>query len=113
MMSSGVILSCDSQGCFSRLILKYLTRLKQLIPKQLIPKLSSGETAEIQSLVAVSVKPFNAWRHWIEKNPQAANVFLEAYKLAMYGVMKSGYAVDDAKLTALEVKLKKVPDVLK
>ena len=70
-------------------------------------------SAEIQSLVAVSVKPFNAWRHWIEKNPQAANVFLEAYKLAMYGVMKSGYSVDDAKLTALEVKLKKVPDVLK
>ena len=70
-------------------------------------------SAEIQSLVSASVRPFNAWQHWIEKNPQAANVFLEAYKLAMYGVMKNGYAVDDAKLTVLKVKLKKVPDVLK
>lgn len=69
-------------------------------------------SAEIQSLVAASVKPFNAWRHWVEKNPLAANVFLEAFKVAMYGVMKNGYSVDDAKLTALQVKLKKVPHVL-
>jgi hypothetical protein len=41
------------------------------------------------------------------------NVFLEAFREVLYGVMKNGYAVDDAKLTALEVKLKKVPHVLK
>ena len=31
----------------------------------------------------------------------------------MYGVMKNGYSVDDAKLTTLKVTLKKVPNVLK
>ena len=67
----------------------------------------------IQSLVATSLKPLNAWQHWLEKNPQAANVFLEAFRVAMFGAMKNGFAVDDAKLTALEVKLKKVPHVLK
>jgi predicted ATPase len=70
-------------------------------------------SADIQLLVASSVKPFNAWRHWVEKNPQATNVFLENFKAAVFGVMKGGYAVDDAKLTALEVKRKKVPNVLK
>lgn len=68
---------------------------------------------EIHSLVAASVKPSNAWSHWVTKNPNATNVFLEAFKEVLYGVMKNGYAVDDAKLTALEVKLKKVPHVLK
>jgi hypothetical protein len=70
-------------------------------------------STDIQALVARSVKPVNAWRHWVEKNPQAVNVFLESFKTTMYGVMKNGYAVEDAKLTALEIKLKKVPNVLK
>ena len=39
-------------------------------------------------------------------------MFLDAFKIAVYGAMKNGYAIDDAKLTALEVKLKKVPHVL-
>lgn len=68
---------------------------------------------EIQSLVAASVRPSNAWSNWVAKNPTATNLFLEAFKEVLYGVMKNGYAVDDAKLTALEVKLKKVPYVLK
>ncbi len=68
---------------------------------------------EIQSLIAASVRPSNAWSHWVTKNPDATNVFLEAFREVLYGVMKNGYAVDDAKLTALEVKLKKVPHVLK
>ncbi len=68
---------------------------------------------EIQSLVAASVRPSNAWSHWVTKNPDATNVFLEGLRDVLYGVMKNGYAVDDAKLTALEVKLKKVPHVLK
>ena len=70
-------------------------------------------SVDCQRLVASSVKPFNAWRHWVEKNPQATNVFLESFRAALFGVMKDGYAVDDAKLTALEVKLKKVTNVLK
>ena len=68
---------------------------------------------EIQSLVAASVRPSNAWSHWVTKNPNATNVFLEAFREVLYCVMKNGYAVDDAKLTALEVKLKKVPHVFK
>ncbi|MES2584293.1 MAG: AAA family ATPase [Pseudomonadota bacterium] len=68
---------------------------------------------EIQLLVATSVKPFSAWQHWVEKNPQATNIFLENFKAALFGVMKNGFAVDDVKLTALDVKLKKVPNVLK
>ncbi len=69
-------------------------------------------STDIQSLVAASFRPSNAWSHWVKNNPSATNVFLEAFKGALYGVMKIGYAVDDAKLTALEVKLKKVPHVL-
>lgn len=69
-------------------------------------------SSDIQSLVAARVKPSNAWSHWVKKNPKATNVFLEAFKTALYGVMKNGFAVDDAKLTALEVKLKKVSHVL-
>lgn len=69
-------------------------------------------STDIQSLVAASIRPSNAWSHWVKNNPNATNVFLKAFKGALYGVMKNGYAVDDAKLTALEVKFKKVPHVL-
>jgi len=64
-------------------------------------------------LVAPNVKPHNAWRHWVERNAKFTNEFLENFKVVLYSVMKNGYAVDDAKLTVLEVKLKKVPNVLK
>jgi hypothetical protein len=67
---------------------------------------------ELQKLFSGGGKPHNAWMHWIDKNPALANKFLEQFKATIYGVMKNGYAVDDAKLTALEVKLKKVPNVL-
>ncbi|WP_296508164.1 AAA family ATPase [Rhodoferax sp.] len=70
-------------------------------------------SADIQMLVTNSGKPFNPWMHWVKNNPQATNEFLENLKSAVFSVMKDGYAVDDAKLTALEVKLKKVPNVLK
>ena len=69
-------------------------------------------SADIQSLVATSVRPSSAWSHWVKNNPNATNVFLKAFKAALYGAMKNGYTVDDAKLTALEVKFKKVPHVL-
>ena len=70
-------------------------------------------SADIQLLVAPSVKPLNAWRHWVKENPQATNIFLEKFKVAICSVMKNGHAVDDAKLTTLKVTLKKVPNVLK
>ena len=69
-------------------------------------------STDIKSLVATSVRPSNAWSHWVKNNPNATNVFLEAFKIALYCVMKNGFAADDAKLTALEVKLKKAPHVL-
>jgi predicted ATPase len=65
-----------------------------------------------QKILGCGDKPYNAWKHWIDKNPELANKFLQQFKATIYGVMKNGYAVDDAKLTALEVKLKKVPNVL-
>lgn len=64
--------------------------------------------AEFQKLVTSGAKPHNPWKHWVEKNPDASNAFLTKFKEAIHGVMKNGYAVDAAKLTALEVKLKKV-----
>lgn len=67
---------------------------------------------DFQLLISTSVKPFSAWRHWVENNPKATNAFLENFKAALFDVMKNGYAVDDAKLATLEVKLKKVPNVL-
>lgn len=70
-------------------------------------------SSEIQKLVATNVRPRNGWTHWVENNPRATNEFLDAFRVVMYGVMKNAYAVDDAKLSGLQVKLKKVPDVLK
>ena len=67
---------------------------------------------DLQKILGCGDKPYNAWKHWIEKNPALANKFLEQFKATIYGVMKNGYAVDEAKLTALEVKLKKVSNVL-
>jgi AcrR family transcriptional regulator len=61
-----------------------------------------------QQLVSSGTKPYNPWKHWVERNPEASNEFLEKFKMAVHGVMKNGYAVDVSKLTALEVKLKKV-----
>lgn len=64
--------------------------------------------AGFQQLVSSGEKPYNPWKHWVKINPAASNEFLEKFKTAIHGVMKDGYAVDVAKLTALEVKLRKV-----
>ncbi|GHU07136.1 hypothetical protein AGMMS50225_03580 [Betaproteobacteria bacterium] len=61
-----------------------------------------------QKLLSAPSKPSNPWMRWIESNPVAVNEFLENFKTAMYGAMKHGYVVDPAKLTALEVKLKRI-----
>ena len=62
----------------------------------------------LQKLVSSGAKPYNPWKHWVESNPAASNEFLVKFKAAVHGVMKNGYAVDTSKLTALEVRLKKV-----
>lgn len=62
----------------------------------------------IQQLIASKAKPYNPWKHWIDKNPVAVNEFLEKFKSAMHQIMKNGFAVDTAKLAVLEVKSKKI-----
>jgi predicted ATPase/AcrR family transcriptional regulator len=68
---------------------------------------------EFQKLVTSGANPHNPWKHWVENNPDVSNAFLTKFKEAIHGVMKNGYTVDVAKLSALEVKLKRVRDVLK
>jgi len=63
---------------------------------------------EFQKLVTAGSKPYNPWKHWVDNNPEVSNEFLTNFKVAIHGVMKDGFAVDVAKLAALEVKLKKV-----
>jgi len=63
------------------------------------------KNAELQRIVA-SVSP-NPWKHWIEKNPNASNDFLQKFEYAIRSVMAGGYAVDVNKLSALKVNLKR------
>lgn len=64
---------------------------------------------DFQKLVTASVtKPYNPWMHWVESHPEEVNTFLEKFKASLESAMKVGFAVDPAKLTGLEVKLKKV-----
>ncbi|GEQ76480.1 hypothetical protein CTTA_3485 [Comamonas testosteroni] len=80
-------------------------------PREIFKKFYKGD--QMQNLLSCGEKPHNAWKHWIEKNPVLANNFLEQFKNVIYSVMKNAYAVDEAKLMTLEVRLKKVPSVLK
>lgn len=80
-------------------------------PRDIFKAFYKGE--DVQKVLNCGTKPYGAWKHWIESNPVLVNQFLEQFKATMYGVMKNGYSVDDAKLTTLKVTLKKVPNVLK
>lgn len=82
-----------------------------LKPRDIFKKFYKGD--EVQKVLSCGTKPYGAWKHWIDSNPVLVNQFLEQFKATIYGVMKNGYAVDDAKLTTLKVTLKKVPHVLK
>lgn len=66
------------------------------------------KNAEFQKLVSSGATSYNPWLDWIKKNPVYANEFLEKFKTAIHSVMKNGHAVDSAKLTVLEVKLRNV-----
>ncbi|RGP53379.1 hypothetical protein ASB58_16040 [Pseudomonas abyssi] len=63
--------------------------------------------ADFQRLFTTVSKPYNPWLHWINAHPAESNVFLEQFKAALHQAMKFGYSVDAAKLTVLEIKLKK------
>lgn len=75
-------------------------------PREVFKRFYKGE--DFQKLVSSGANSHNPWKHWIESNPAASNEFMEKFKAAIQGVMKNGYAVDVSKLTALEVKLRKV-----
>lgn len=79
---------------------------KQPRPREIFKRFYTHE--EFQKLVTAGSKPHNPWKHWVESNPAASNEFLTSFKAAIHGVMRDGFAVDTAKLAALEVKLKKV-----
>lgn len=75
-------------------------------PRDIFKRFYKGE--DFQKLVSSGTKPYNPWKHWVESNPVASNEFLEKFKAVIHSVMKNGYTVDVSKLTALQVKLKKV-----
>lgn len=66
------------------------------------------KSIEFQKLISSGAKPHNPWKHWIESNTVPTNEFLEGFRTAVHNVMKNGYAVDPAKLTALAVKLRNI-----
>lgn len=63
--------------------------------------------AEFQKILASVTKSPNPWKHWIEKNLDASNDFLQKFEHAIRSVMAGGYAVDANKLAALKVNLKR------
>jgi predicted ATPase/AcrR family transcriptional regulator len=75
-------------------------------PREIFKRFYKG--TEFQKLVTAGAKPYNPWKHWVESNPVVSNEFIGKFKVSMHGAMRNGYAVDPAKLAALEVKSKKV-----
>lgn len=62
---------------------------------------------EFQKTLASVTRSPNPWKHWIENNLDASNVFLQKFEHAIRSVMVGGYAVDVTKLAALKVNLKR------
>ena len=74
-------------------------------PREIFKRFYKNEN--IQSLFK-SNNPSNPWAHWISENPELVNKFLNDFKNTMCHIMRKGYSVDPAKLSALNVKLKRV-----
>lgn len=62
---------------------------------------------EFQKILASVTRLPNPWKHWVEKNLDASNDFLQKFEHAIRSVMAGGYAVDANKLAALKVNLKR------
>ena len=62
---------------------------------------------EFQKLLGSLTNLPNPWKHWIQKNPEATNDFLQKFVHTIRRVMADAYAVDINRLVALKVKLKK------
>lgn len=62
----------------------------------------------IQQVLKHKSRSINPWKHWVDNNPKATNQFLIQFEAALRGVMKKGFNVPAEKLSAIQVKLKKV-----
>lgn len=74
-------------------------------PREIFKRFYKNEI--IQSLCKLH-NPSNPWVNWISENPELVNEFLNKFKDTMCHVMQKGYSVDSAKLSTLNVKLKRV-----
>lgn len=74
-------------------------------PREIFKRFYKNET--IQSLCK-SNNSSNPWVNWISENSELVNEFLNKFKDTMCHVMQRGYSVDPAKLSTLNVKLKRV-----
>lgn len=74
-------------------------------PREIFKRFYKNET--IQYLCKLN-NPSNPWVNWISENPELVNEFLNKFKDTMCHVMQKGYSVDPAKLSTLNVKLKRV-----
>lgn len=74
-------------------------------PREIFKRFYKNEI--IQSLCKLH-NPSNPWVNWISENPELVNEFLNKFKDTMCHVMQKGYSVDPAKLSTLNVKLKRV-----
>lgn len=62
----------------------------------------------IQEALKHKSRSINPWKHWIDNHQEATNEFLTNFKAAMQHAARKGHnVVDAAKLTAIEVTLKK------
>ncbi|HRP82777.1 MAG TPA: hypothetical protein PLY76_12845, partial [Flavobacteriales bacterium] len=77
---------------------------KKMKPRELFKRFYKEDT--FNQLVRNVSKPYNPWRLWIKDNPGASDQFLSEFRKAAHAVMKSGFAVDPAKLDLIRVKLK-------
>jgi predicted ATPase len=65
------------------------------------------KNVEFQKILASVARSPNPWKHWIEKNVDASNDFLQTFEHAIRNVITAGFAVDVTKLGALKVNLKR------
>jgi len=66
------------------------------------------KNVKFQDLIKSGSKPYNPWKHWVKNNPAATNEFIKQFVETMRFVMRKGFGVDESKLAALTVRLKKI-----
>jgi predicted ATPase len=61
---------------------------------------------QFQRVLGAGTKGGDPWKHWIMNNTAEVNAFLDRFNNALHVVMKQGWDVDNAKLSALTVRHK-------